>query len=199
MSKVRQSGRFVVLVGPDGVGKTTVARLLIQRFPGTTGYVYFRPPLKGPLPSRPPHGPSPRGVKDKPQQPVIVGWLRLLKNLIWFWVGYLRVIRPAIRSGALVVGDRWGYGYAGQPGPLRFYGPPVISRLAVRLMPRPHLVANLSAPPSIIIHRKDELSLQQAANELLVWASLPVRQLWTYDATLTPDEVASSIEESLRM
>lgn len=191
------AGRFVALVGPDGVGKTTVARALLERHRGPTGYVYFRPPLRGRLPSTPPSGPRPRGDKQPPRQPRVMGWLRLAKNIVWFWGGYLAVVRPVLRSGGLVVGDRWGYGYVGQPGPLRFFGPSWLARVGVKLLPQPDLVANLTASATTVVARKDELSTVEVTRESAAWRRLPLTRMHTFDAELPAGEVAARISDAL--
>lgn len=78
-------------------------------------------------------------------------------------LGYLVRIRPAVRQGALVMGDRWAYGYLVQPRALKFYGPVWMARLAVRLLPQPEVVVNLVAPAEVIRSRKAELSLTRSS------------------------------------
>src|SRR5262245_22717613 len=114
-------GRFVVLVGPDGVGKTAVARALLAHHQGPAAYFHFLPPLRGPLArspgpeSTPPPKPGARGS-------AVLGWLRILRNAARCWIGYIRTVRPALQHTSLIVGDRWLYGYVAQPNTLRFYG-----------------------------------------------------------------------------
>ena len=71
------------------------------------------------------------------------------------WTSYILAIRPAVRSGSVVVGDRWLYGYAAQPLALKFYGPEWVARLMLRLMPQPDLVMVLDAPAEVIRERKE--------------------------------------------
>lgn len=194
----RRQGHFVAIVGPDGVGKTTVARRLLESHDGPKAYVYFRPPLSGGVPTLPPEGPRPRGNKNPPPELQILGWLRLVKNLVWFWVGYVRTVRPVVRRGGLVVADRWGYGYVVQPGPLRFFGPAGLARRAVRLLPRPHLVANLTAPPDTVVGRKDELTAAEVEHELRLWSGLNVPHLQTFDATGPAEDTAAAIQRALQ-
>ena len=193
----RRSGAFVVVVGPDGVGKTAVARALLRCFPGPTAYFHFTPPTTGELAAAPPeHSPPPpsKGTADGFR---VVGWVRLTRNFLRFWLGYLRRVRPAVRRGALVVGDRWAYGYVAQPRALRFHGPRGLARLAIRALPRPDLVANLHAPPDVIRARKQELTVEEIEAELAAWASVPEPRLRTFDAAALPEVIAQRILQDL--
>jgi len=186
------SGRFIVLVGPDGVGKTTVARALLTHHGGPAAYFHFLPPLSGPLSSCPGPALTPP-PKAAPGGWPVLGWIRLIRNAARCWVGYLRTVRPALKRSWLVVGDRWMYGYLVQPDALRFHGPDVLARAVLRVLPRPHLIVNLAAPPHVIRERKQELTLSQIEQELLAWSSLRVPNMQTLDATRPPCDIASDI------
>lgn len=162
---------FVALVGPDGVGKTTLAAELLEHRGGETQYVHFRPRLGSKPDSRPVKAATPEPkLIDAGASPL--GWLRITRSLFVFWAGYLVWIRPALRRGALVVADRWIYGYLAQPAALGFGGPDWLARLVCRLAPQPDLVVRLTAPAAVIARRKQDLSLEAAASEDQVWASL---------------------------
>ena len=103
-------GRFVVLVGPDGVGKTSVARALLAQHEGQAAYFHFLPPLRGPLLRS--LGPAPAPPpKALPGGWPVLGWLRLLRNVVRCWMGYLATVRPALQRRWLIIGDRWMFGY----------------------------------------------------------------------------------------
>lgn len=183
-------GSFVAIVGPDGVGKTTLANQLLDLAGGQAGYVHFRPRLFQSLPPRPDNLTVVRPDKH-PSGNRFLGWLRLAASIPRFWVGYLTAIKPMLLRGGTVVADRWAYGYVAQPHALRFFGPPRLARLALRVIPQPDLIINLVAPPHLIAKRKDELSEEEITAELALWASLPVPSMATLDATLPPDELAT--------
>lgn len=186
-------GAFIALVGPDGVGKTTVACALVERYDGPTGYFHFRPPLLRPLAVRPPAHAPPPPSRGAPSGSRVLGWLRLVRSVVGFWLGYLTRVRPALDAGALVIGDRCGYGYVVHPHALRFYGPARAARLAVRALPRPSLVVNLHAAPALIQQRKRELTTAEIERELAAWAALPVCGVRTYDAAEPPAVIAHRI------
>ena len=85
------------------------------------------------------------------------------------------------------------YGYLVQREALKFYGPDFLARLIVRLMPRPHLIINLSAPSSIIRSRKQELTIREIEQELVAWSSLLLPNMLTLDATRSPEDIAEEI------
>ena len=185
-------GRLVILVGPDGVGKTTVARAMIDQYEGSAAYFHFLPPILGAMSRAPDSHPPPPPPKARGGS-LLLGWLRLLRNAVRCWLGYLHTIRPALKRNCLVVGDRWMYGYLVQPDALRFCGPERLARAVVRLLPRPDLIVNLSAPSQVIGMRKEELTPSQIEQELLAWSSLRVPNMQTFDASRPPQAIAREI------
>lgn len=192
-----RGGAFIALVGPDGVGKTTVARALAERYDGPTAYFHFRPPLLARMAQQPPAVSPPPLSRGAPRGSRVLGWLRLARNFAGFWLGYLARVRPAVALGTLVIGDRCGYGYLVHPHVLRFYGPTRLADLAIRALPRPLLVANLRASPELIRHRKRELTTGEIEAELAAWAALPESRLKTFDADEAPQAIACRILHEL--
>lgn len=186
-------GRFIVLVGPDGVGKTEVARELLRRSGGR--YFHFRPPSRaGGLLESPPMDGLP---KKEHTGPFPLGPLRLLRNFILFWSGYLASVGPTLRSGDNVVGDRWAYGYLVQPTSLKFSGPEWLARLAIRALPKPDVVVNLEATPETVRRRKPELTLDEIRRELEAWTTLPTERLVSVDAEPPVDLIVDRLVEQV--
>ncbi len=181
----------MVVVGPDGVGKSGLARALLEMAPVESHYFHFRPVLGKPLPTSVPIDDAPAKTQDEPS--MVLGWLRLGLALIRFWEGYLAKIRPAVRRGALVVGDRWAYGYVVQPRALRYGGPRWLATFMLRLFPSPDLVVNLTAPPVEIHRRKQELTVAEIEAELQAWDRIPARRSMKIDALETSSEMAARI------
>lgn len=192
---------FVVLVGPDGAGKTSVARELAGLAAERNiafRYVHFLPGVADP-PDRVSDG-TPTDKHTSPQEPtpVAVCWsmVRLVRNIARVWVGYLvGMRRRRVRDERLLfVGDRWIYNYIGQPDSVRFIGPANLAASAVRLAPAPDLVALLVADPVTVRARKPELTIDQISAEYERWSSLrlacPVVRI---DAHQSPQDVAAEV------
>lgn len=193
----RRRGALLIIVGPDGVGKTTIARELAAAYGGPTAYFHFVPPVREEMSPLPPEGAPPHLGKGTPGGSRVLGWLRLARNVARFWVAYLTQVRPALARGTLVVGDRGAYGYLVQPYALKFYGPSALARALLRALPQPDLVVNLTAPPEVIRTRKQELTPEQIVRELREWAHLPVRRLRSFDTTDVPSAIAARILHAL--
>jgi len=100
-------GHFLVILGPDGVGKSTVALRLTKEFqPVFRRYRVFhwRPNLIAPrketgVPVTDPHAELPHGT--------LGSLVQLLVVVLDYWASYLLVIRPSLVRNGLVVFDRY--------------------------------------------------------------------------------------------
>lgn len=183
-------GFTVALVGPDGAGKTTVARRLAEVVPAPVRYLYMgvspdssnlllpttrlvhavrrargvQPDTSGPRDSRRSDPVSPRGTMKRSLSSGR-SFLRLANRLAEEWQRAL-VASLLRRRGSIVVFDRHFfadyYAYDVAPG-RRSTARRVHGFVLARLYPKPDLVLYLDAPAETLLRRKGEGTLQSLA------------------------------------
>jgi thymidylate kinase len=194
--RIAGQGAFVVIVGPDGVGKSGLARALMETATGESGYFHFRPPTRGRLRTSVPIEQQP-ATKNRHRPSLLLGWVRLALAFVRFWAGYVSSVRPMLDRGGLVIGDRWAYGYLVQPHALRYGGPHWLARMMIKGLPSPDLVVNLIAPPEEIHRRKQELTVEEIGAEMEAWNRVPVPRMVTLDALETSRGMAHRVMSEL--
>ncbi len=149
----------MVIVGPDGVGKSTTAELAAQileafHAPVWHKHLGFRPKI---LPATNTSGRESR----------VPGFLRFLYHTLDHVLGFWFVIRPKLVQGKIVLGERYYYSYLVDPRPKERYGVPSwCVRLAFWFIPKPDMVLLLSNTPEAIHERRQEHSVEEIARQL---------------------------------
>ncbi|HET7234495.1 MAG TPA: hypothetical protein VFJ16_31070 [Longimicrobium sp.] len=162
-------GRWVVLLGPDGCGKSSVISGLLRA--PAQGYAavearHYRPGARwgagGPVTH--PHGKPPRGPLGSA--------LKLAYDVARFRAAHRADVRPRVEAGELVVFDRYFHDLLADPLRYRYGGPAWLARLAGRLVPAPDLFVVLDAPPEVLQARKREVPPGESARARAAYRAL---------------------------
>jgi thymidylate kinase len=164
-------GLFIVMLGPDGAGKSTAKNAIINGlrsiFSGTISW-HWRPGViwrVGPAtPLRLPHAKQPR---DR-----AMSILYLLAVFADTWVGYLRTGRGILMDHGLVTCDRYFRDVLVDPLRYRYNGPQWFPKFLEKLAPRPDLVIVLDADENVMFNRKPELTLEELRRQRAGYAQL---------------------------
>jgi thymidylate kinase len=190
-------GALVLLVGPDGCGKSSLARRLVEAWRpilGAAETFHLRPRLE-PTTRRTftvaadPHGTAPRGA--------LMSIAKLGFLLGDYVLGYPAAVRPILRKGGLALFDRYAFDLVADPVRFRYGGPMRLARWLTRLVPQPDLSLLLDAPAELLHARKPELPL--ATIEALRQAyrrTLGARAI-VLDASREPEALDREVERLL--
>lgn len=183
---------IVALVGPDGVGKSTMIDRLARVLPGllaTAGVEvrHWRPGLLPPLAWWSGRRPEPACAPTVPRR---VGgrmaWLRTVYYTLDYLWGYVVRDRPAAGRLKVVLYDRHAldmqvdpvrYGIAGAHWP----------RLLSRIIPKPHVTIALLADADVISLRKQELTVDELRRQIACWQHLYTEGQVSAVVDCTPD------------
>jgi len=161
---VQPSGLFVVLLGPDGSGKSSVANLLpmeIERAFRATWRFHWRPNLLPKLSNRDTDRSAGKLESVVPPQDAVYGRVTSFVRFLYYWmdfaVGYWLVIYPRKARTTLVVGERYFADVVVNPQRYGFALPSWLLRLGARLVPNPDVTILLVNEPDVVHARKPEL------------------------------------------
>lgn len=169
-------GILLVLIGPDGSGKSTVADRIVQElnvtFPADKALRQHWKPCFLPRRSRQtderwvrnPHGRPPRG-KWKSSAIFLYHWLD-------FVLGYYFKYLPVRFRNGLVLVERHYYDFFVDQRRYLLRVPPWLVRLGHRLLPRADLVVLFHAPPEVLLARKREIAPEEVARQCTAFVDL---------------------------
>ena len=169
----RARGRWLVVAGPDGVGKTTLAHALLEALgPARALHVHHR---FGVLPRS---AANRRPTTEPHAVPPYPRWLAGLKVAYLYLdhvFGWVTRVQPARRSGRWVVHERGWLDIAVDPRRYRLEGVGGLVSLLTRVAPRPDLTLVLDAPAAVMHARAPELGLEELERQRLAWRTLAPR------------------------
>ena len=197
------TGFTVVICGPDGTGKSTLAAQLPLVCEGPFRRhlaVHWRP---GILPSLGQIAGKEPGDPTDPQGRPPHGATLSIAALGYYWLDFalgslLRIAPTRSRSG-LVIMERGWWDIAVDPRRYRMRAPPALVRVLGHLLPRPDLTLVLNAPEGVLASRKGEISDEEARRQNAAWRStLPRRVQRAYiDASASIDDVAADARDAI--
>jgi thymidylate kinase len=165
------SGIMVSVLGPDGVGKSTVLEGLASQFSVSLrrrSLFHWRPQVlakrKDNRPVTDPHGQSPRGS--------LASMLYLSVFFADCWAGHLFVIKPRLVRAGFVQFDRYFHDVLVDPRRYRYGGPKWFAKFLCRLLPEPDLVILLDANEDLILSRKTELTRAEIQRQRQAYGEL---------------------------
>jgi len=200
---MRPTGLTVVIAGPDGTGKTTLAGALPSVCEGPFRrhlHLHWRPSI---LPSLGRIAQTTAGDPTDPHGRPPHGPVLSIAALGYYWLDFLlgswlRIAPSRARSGLVVVERGW-WDVAVDPSRYRMDVPPALVRFLGHLLPRPDLVLLLHAPEPVLSLRKGEISDEEARRQNELWRhTLPRGVDRTYiDASISIDDVAASARDAI--
>lgn len=172
---IHPPGPTIVLLGPDGSGKSTVATRLSEALQYSfkpdkslrvhwKPVVFFRRRRAARPPTTNPHGGVPRGG--------VASALALAFHWLEFWLGQLLQFLPVRFRNGLVLIDRYHYDFVVDPRRYRLRTPEWLANGLFRLLPAPDLVFLLDAPPEVLLSRKQEVPPDELARQRVVFRKL---------------------------
>ncbi|MDQ1409420.1 MAG: hypothetical protein QOJ41_1155, partial [Acidobacteriaceae bacterium] len=169
----RVGGLYIVILGPDGVGKSTLTREILELFGplfSSERILQWRPQFLKPRPRyspgfNPPHGKPPRGFMES--------IVRVFAVLSDYWIAYPTMVRPLLARVALIIYDRDFHDLLVDRMRYQYGGPDLLPSFAAKLLPRPEtLYLTLDAEPDIILSRKNEVAPDELRRQRVAYAKL---------------------------
>jgi len=154
---LRPNGLFCVVLGPDGVGKSTTIQRLhleLQSLFGHCRKERWRPGIIRKVApdsfNRMPHAKSPRGY--------VLSMFSVVGLALDFIIGYVLAAYPAMARSETIIFDRYFHDLLIDPKRYRYSGPGWLPRfLSYFIPPRKAIFIVLDAEEEVILKRKQEL------------------------------------------
>jgi len=167
---IQPSGIFIVIVGPDGCGKSTIntqsSHILERAFRKTWSF-HWRPNL---LPKLGSTSGSSNFSDNTPSQHSkykgLTSYIRFFYYWLDFVLGYWLVVYPKKSQTTFIIGERYYLDILVHPERYGFSCPIWFIKLFSLLVPKPDITILLSADPQQIYDRKPELPVNVIAEQI---------------------------------
>ncbi len=149
-------GGLILLVGPDGAGKTTLRHALVQAAPRG---IVIETEHRATLPRRT------KGIVTEPHRHEPYRAPLSVAKTFYYYVeallSWVLRVRPAIRRGVWMIEERGWWDIVVDPRRYRLQPHTRLYRFLARLLPQPDLIIVLEGSPALIRARKAELSEEE--------------------------------------
>jgi thymidylate kinase len=203
---LQPTGLFVVILGPDGSGKSTVTGLTLsnlERAFRRTWRFHWRPGVlpklrRGSEQAVAGHHVATGGSENPPQVSKYRGIVSLAR-FFYYWldfvIGYWLVVYPRKAQSTLVIGERYFPDVLVHPQRYGFDVSPRLMRLAARFVPSPDLLIVLTGDPDAIYARKPELPVALIEAQIRSYKEEAERWRWheVVDTSIGAQGVADRI------
>ena len=167
------TGFFIVILGPDGSGKSTVTEHLreqLDRGFRNTYQFHWRPNLLPKLSRSPSSEETTDEVDNTPAVKSKYGFMTSLIRFTYYWLdfvlGYWLKLYPTKARTTLIIGERYFADVLVHPARYGFSLPQWLMRIASKFVPKPDLTILLQDEPETIYKRKPELTVEMIAHQI---------------------------------
>lgn len=170
----RRVGRYIVVAGPDGTGKSTVAEHLreVVMVGRPVLHLHHRPRVLGGLTAH-------DGPVTEPHKHPAYPWLISLAKVFYLYADYLLgwvlVLRPHLRAGGDVLLERGWWDLLVDPARYRLRPHTRLVRVLGALLPAPTTTLVLLADVEVLAARTEELGGPELGRQLRAWRALAAR------------------------
>lgn len=197
-SRIYGHGRYIVVAGPDGTGKSTVAEHLRDAVltGGRVIHLHHRPRVLGGLTTH--DGPVTEPHK-RPPYPWPISVAKVFYLFADYLLGWLVQLRPHIRGGGDVLLERGWWDLLIDPARYRLCSHHRLLRTLGALLPSPTTTFVLLADADVLARRTDELDSAELGRQVAAWRALSATRLQAMelDASAPLSEVLRDAEQAL--
>jgi thymidylate kinase len=191
-------GLMIVMLGPDGSGKSTIAETVMDKLSPTfekekSRYFHWKPSV---FRSRASSSAPVTNPHEKPTRNLFVSTLYLLYHWLDFILGSQLLLRPILFRNSLVVVDRYFLDLFVDPKRYRLNLPNWLLKTAYRFIMKPDLVIVLEAPSEVLQQRKQEVPLDETERQRKAYLDL-AKQLpnsHVIDASQALEQVVTDVK-----
>jgi len=157
---IKPTGFFIVLMGPDGSGKSTIATHLQTNLSPVfrkTSTFHWRPNVFNKKDNKVAVG-NPHAYESRGK---FHSFLKLLYYVIDYLIGYYVKILPAKIKSTLIIFDRYYYDFLMDKTRYRMDVPEWLIKIFIKVIPTPDIVFFLEGDPKILYERKKEIDVDE--------------------------------------